>query len=781
SIHKANQDIIYALSSSIIAGPDLNADSQGDFNNALHAVFKSTDGGESWLATTRNTNPDKMSAILLHYPIGVYFNQCSNGEEPNYYYGAGWYDQLLAVDPVNPDVVWVGGLNLFRSDDGGESFGFLVGNDISPSYPGGDMHVLKFHPEYDGVSNSTVVVGSDAGLRMSKNANAEVVYDADAAFCGDATDGLIWENINNNYGVTQFYAGAVFSGGASYMAGAQDVGNWMGNDIDGSNNWRFLFPADGGYMAIDPRNEDHIFATSIRSNFKKSTDRGESWRWHGSQIQDLPIVIMPFEMDPNNPDRLWAAATRLWRSDNQGDYWYPASAAIDGEVIPSGVSFPISTASASAMVISPHDSNIVLVANQLGIYRHETAAEPVQHNTDFVKMNSPREGWVSSLMFDPLERDTVYATYSTYGGKHIWKSIDKGMNWVAIDGVNEGQLPDFPVHKLVINPKNTQQLYIGTESGVFVSLDGGLHWAVENTGFSNVIVEFLVIDESEDEVNLFAFTFGRGAWKVPLSDLEGINGYEIDDQVSGSWYLSEQSGHGLILQVLENDSLLAFWFVYHQGEQFWLVGNGHIEGNHVSIDLSKQSGADFPPDFNSSDVVSEPWGNLDVVFADGSNMGISWNPKDGSEFTPASMKMTKLTTISSSSDNAVQACHSGAWYDPEQNGHGFIVEVIEINGVDHMLVYWFTFDNGKPIWLLGQGEISGDVTELSTVITTGAFFPPAFQSSDVSQQPWGTMSVEFTDENNGMVSWHPSLEGYASGSLNIKRLTQLAGQHCSTL
>ena len=109
----------------------------------------------------------------------------------------------------------------------------------------------------------------------------------------------------------------------------------------------------------------------------------------------------------------------------------------------------------------------------------------------------------------------VYATYATFGGAHVWKSLDGGTNWQSVDGIGgAGALPDLPVHSLAIDPRHPQRLYVGTDLGVFVSLDGGATWAVEDSGFANVDTESLVMAPPY----LFAFTHGRGAWRARLPD-----------------------------------------------------------------------------------------------------------------------------------------------------------------------------------------------------------------------------------------------------------------------
>ena len=87
-----------------------------------------------------------------------------------------------------------------------------------------------------------------------------------------------------------------------------------------------------------------------------------------------------------------------------------------------------------------------------------------------------------------------------------------------MDGAGEGALPDIPVHSLVVDPTRPTRLFIGTDLGVFVSLDRGMSWSVETSGFPNAVTESLAIGRGPEGVSLFAFTHGRGAWRVRLGE-----------------------------------------------------------------------------------------------------------------------------------------------------------------------------------------------------------------------------------------------------------------------
>ncbi len=121
------------------------------------------------------------------------------------------------------------------------------------------------------------------------------------------------------------------------------------------------------------------------------------------------------------------------------------------------------------------------------------------------------------MAFHPTDRSIAYATYATFGGTHVWKSTDSGASWNGIDGVAGAALPDIPVHSIVMDPGDPSRLYVGTDLGSIVSLDGGAHWAVENSGFANVVTHKLWVNSIGQAHTLFAFTHGRGAYRVPLT------------------------------------------------------------------------------------------------------------------------------------------------------------------------------------------------------------------------------------------------------------------------
>lgn len=503
AIAPSNQEIIYALASSIDFGP---------YELGLHAVFRSTSGGAatSWTTQVSNSSQNKLNTLLLSNPLVATLTDCQF-DLFNDFLNQGWYDIVIAVDPLDPDRVWVGGVDLFRSDDGGRNWGVgsywwveNTGTVKSSPYAHADQHTIVFHPQYNGAGNQTMFVGSDGGLFRTDNARAAVAT-GNTATCKGENSAVRWISINNNYGVTQFYSGAVSPNGKTYIGGTQDNGTLLGTDGGGVNAWKGINGGDGGYSAVDFTNPNTLFASFLDITFVKSTDGGGTFGDATAGINDIGLLITPFLMDPSDPQRLWTGGDFIWRTDNGAAGWFRAS------TLTAGIT------QVSAIAIAQTDSNRALVGMADGFIHRNSNALTVVSTTSWPSTR-PRFGWVSSLAIDPGSKDIAYATYSTFGGTHVWRSMDGGATWSALDGAGAGALPDVPVHSIAIDPSNTARLYIGTDVGIFVSTDGGANWAVETSGFPNVITEALQIQVANGATNLYAFTHGRGAWRVMLNN-----------------------------------------------------------------------------------------------------------------------------------------------------------------------------------------------------------------------------------------------------------------------
>lgn len=774
SIHKANQNIIYASSANTDGGVDLSGDGFADLHNGLHAIFRSNDGGLTWEATLRNTDSNKLNTQLFSYAEGAL--GC-NGSI--WYYSAGWYNQAIVVNPIDPDVVWVAGMEIYRSDDGGHNFGMashwdaIYYNDINVegAYVHADQHSMVFHPAYDGINNKTLYSTNDGGIYLTDDDSQPVMY-GNSAPCYPPSNGVKWDNINNNYAISQFYTGDVFNTGDTYIAGAQDNGTVYGSDSLGLNGWYSINGGDGSELAINKLDQNNYYVSSQNANIHRTNDNGQTWKSIRNGLTGRYIFITPFKLDPNNTNNIFLGGNSLWYSPNRGDSWISTSPNL-------GYQYSKIT---SALAIAPNNSSHVIYANREKIFTNRNSMNEIPVVN--IKESSPRYGWVSSIEFEPNNENIAYATYSTFGGVHVWKTIDGGNSWLPIDGQGQGQLPDVPVHSIVIDPNNNQRLFIGTDLGVFVSVDGGNNWAVENTGFSQVITERLVINTPDDGSTpyLFAFTYGRGVWRVPLNELDAQPDFSINDNISGLWYNPSQSGHGLQVEVFKQNGenkLFVSWYAYLNENPIWISGIGTIQNNKSIIDVIITDNTGFPPgDFTASDVERIPWGSIILDFSGENNGQLSWS-SILPEYNNGSLSIQKLTSISEDHTNSgINACHSGSWYNSTQSGHGYMVEVIDsIEGL-MMVLTWFTYFEGQQYWILATGLVNGETATLMAKSGYGSSFPPNFESSDIIFENWGEITFTKIDDNNAQINWQSKITGFDSNTIAVSRLTQLSGHEC---
>ncbi len=505
AVAPSNQDVVYALAAS---------NDRGAYEQALHAVFRSVDGGDpgTFMARVRNTDADVQDTLLLHNAMLARMTACGF-TEPSSYLAMGWYVNTIAADPVNPEIVWAAGVDWFRSGDGGQSWGpasfwWAGGPNREPSFLHADQHRMLFHPSYDGIGNQTVFVANDGGVWRTDNARASVSIEVDAT-CDPAGSDVAWRPLNNSYEVTQFYHGLPFPGGKAFLGGTQDNGTQLRRRGGGSNGWQSVFGGDGGYVAINPRDTSVMYVESQNGNLQKSTDGGASF---ASAAVGLPpddggfldpsgsfIFITPFVLDPTQPKVLWIGGGVMYRTVDAARSWQVASRPLKGRV--------------SAIAVAPSESGRVVAATENGlVYFAENALE-ADAGTKWPRRR-PSTAWATWVAFDPNDADVVYLTYGGFGGPHVFRSANGGRRWRSIDGAGDAGLPDIPVHVVVVDPDDGDRLFLGTDLGVFVTTDGGAGWAQENAGFGNIVTESLTLQREGSRLALYAFTHGRGAWKV---------------------------------------------------------------------------------------------------------------------------------------------------------------------------------------------------------------------------------------------------------------------------
>jgi hypothetical protein len=557
AIAPSNQNVIYAMASCISCPAGTNPNfPTANYTDGLLGVFRSTSSGDagSWTTQTRNNSATLQDTLLLSNPVNGALTQCGLGTSQ--FLNQGWYDNVIAVDPTDENKVWAGGVDLFRSDNGGTNWAvasywwFQINgtppNNGDPQLVHADNHIIAFHPGYNGTTNQTMFAGNDGGIYKTDNAKTgNVGYSVgttvgggtitpSSPICGNEfTPGgfftvpspVIWGPLNNNYSVTQFYHGLPYPNGQTYFGGTQDNGTNRGTDAAGPNAWARINGGDGGYVAVNPANTNTLFFETTGLSLRRSTNGGTT---SASVITGIAGDVFPFitvfRMDPNTPTRLWIGGRFMWRTDNNATNWTRTSNAQQ------------TGGSITAMAIAPGNSNLVINGAASGQLRRTTIGLTANAasvlNTVWLQTFTPRgngNGTISWVEYDPSNTNNVWATISNFNGTpnaqgtsagHVFRSTDGGNTWTLADGTqtagNVNAIPDIPAHSVAVDPNDGQRIYVGTDLGVFVSLDGGANWARETTGFSNTVVESLTAVNNNGVTSLFAFTHGRGAFKVTI-------------------------------------------------------------------------------------------------------------------------------------------------------------------------------------------------------------------------------------------------------------------------
>jgi len=473
-------------------------------------VYASVEGktGELWRSANGGQSFTRCTAINV------------DGKPAEFLGDQGWYGNVLwAGDPTDENFVLVGGVNLWKSTDGGGTL-----REISTWWDDNsihaDHHCIVSHPGYDGTSNRTVFFGNDGGIYKAQDIHVPGSEHKPPYVKG-------WTALNNNYGVTQFYGGAIHPGTGRVVAGAQDNGTVCRDPTGATTHWHSWFGGDGGWCASDPSDKNVFYGEYVYLNIHRNTDAcatsdnngdryicGQFWNkttgdWDWKPVpfqiteartQDT-LFIAPFVIDGNNPQRLLAGGLSLWQTMNakagntptSGPRWARIKSSM-GKAI-------------SAIAISPANSDVVWIGHENGavfVSNDATSATPTWLPCTF----SPKR-YCTSIAPHPTDANIAYATFGGFVNDNMWVTKDGGNTWKALGKL----LPAAPVRTLAIHPAKQGNLYAGTEVGVFASQDGGVTWTPTNQGPANVSVEHLFWSGTV----LYAATHGRGMYRIDLT------------------------------------------------------------------------------------------------------------------------------------------------------------------------------------------------------------------------------------------------------------------------
>jgi hypothetical protein len=415
--------------------------------------------------------------------------------------GQAFYDLMLEADPTNDDIVYVGGINSFRSDNGGSTWVKMSQwfDNVNLSVPlvHADIHELSFDPS----NPDKAIIATDGG-----------VYYANSLLGALTSRSAIFSN-NNNYNTTQFYWGAIGQNQANdqFLAGAQDNGsNFITGGTNGLNASTEVLGGDGGYCFIDKEGQYIITSTQYNRYYRFNLpDTSE-----GIEIVRDPSSIGSFINQADLDDNLEilytngssATTVQLSRFEN-----------VDGDT-PSRVDFTdaLFTSRPTVIEVSPFtttSTNLFVGTSSGQLLKVEGA-----NITNPVWTDITGPGFVGSISSVRLgnNENEIMVTFHNYGVQNIWYTTDGGTTWLN----KEGDFPDIPVKAIMMNPLINDEVIIGTELGVWRTSNFSSTnptWLQAINGMQNVKVTSFALRTSDNTV--LATTYGRGMFTGKFTDI----------------------------------------------------------------------------------------------------------------------------------------------------------------------------------------------------------------------------------------------------------------------
>jgi len=453
------------------------------------ALFRSDDAGESWAEVNNSFNVS----------------------------GRPFYFARLAADPKNPDRVYKPGFFLTVSEDGGKSFSAAFSTSEGPGESlHSDLHALWINPE----NPDQMLLGTDGGVYQSLDRANH------------------WRFLSN-LPVAQFYhVSADMADPYNVYGGLQDNGTWMGPSraADGIANrhWRNIGMGDGFWAFSDPADSDYAYVEyqgAMISRVRKST--GEA-----KEIKPLPRSgepdfrfnwNAPIHMSANHPGTIYLGGQFLFRSRDHGESWDRISPdlttndpARQHQEMSGGLTIDNSDAEKFETIYtiaeSPKNADVIWAGTDDG--NVQITRDGGKHWTNVAKNVSglPSGTWVSTIEASHFDPATAYATFDGHATgdmkTYVYRTKDYGKTWTSL---STSELSGY-AHVVREDFVNANLLFVGTEFGLFISIDGGAHWAQFKGSLPNVAVRDIAIHPRESD--LILATHGRGIYI--LDDLTAI-------------------------------------------------------------------------------------------------------------------------------------------------------------------------------------------------------------------------------------------------------------------
>jgi len=440
------------------SGPDtVYAVAGKNSDQGFAGCWRSTDGGANWSARLlEGDGPNPLGWTVDGTDVG----------------GQAWYDLCLAVDPQDADRLYLGGVNLWSSGDGGQQWscsGHWYAGGERP-YLHADQHGLQF------LDDGRLLVANDGGA---------FVFDPDNSTAYDRSAGL---------DITQAYRTDLDPQSIDrFIVGTQDNGTFLKHD----GEWEHILGGDGFQCAFHDALDDVLYASLYYGQLFRSDDGGNAFQEiadnAGSDVDGQGAWLTPWEVSPFNSDWVYVAKDRVYRSTNRGNDWTAMDVISGGEC--------------TAMALAPSDVSRLYVVKEYRLFQSA-------NGQNFTELDPPNGfDWIADIHVAADDADHLWAALSNYNDSlKVMESTDGGLSWANL---SEG-LPPAPVNCLERNSE-TGTLYAGTDVGIYrCDAAAGAQWERMSVGLPNVVVSDLMLHAPSGR--LVCATYGRGVYTMDLPD-----------------------------------------------------------------------------------------------------------------------------------------------------------------------------------------------------------------------------------------------------------------------
>jgi photosystem II stability/assembly factor-like uncharacterized protein len=445
-------------------------------------VYRSDNGGKSWAKTHEG------------YLDGLY----------NSY---GYYFGQIRHAPTQPQTIYIMGVPILRSDDGGKTFKSINGDNVHA-----DHHALWVNPDRHG----HLILGNDGGINIS--------YD----------NGESWNKCNSP-AVGQFYAVAVdMAKPYQVYGGLQDNGVWVGPSTyrsgtrwhsSGQYPYQSIMGGDGMQVAIDTRDNRTVYTGYQFGNYYRIKNGNSEYITPRHDLGERPYRWnwqSPIHLSVHNQDILYMGAERVFRSFDRGENF----SAISDDLTQGGVKGNVPYGTLSTIHESPLKFGLLYAGSDDGLIHHSPDGG---NNWIRISDDLPQNFWVSRVQASQHEENRVYCALNGYRWDafqaHIYRSEDNGTNWQRIGF----DLPAEPVNVIKEDPVNPDILYVGTDHGLYISLDRGGAFMLMGKELPAVAIHDLVVHPREKE--LIIGTHGRSIYKADVSMVQQLKPELLKEEI----------------------------------------------------------------------------------------------------------------------------------------------------------------------------------------------------------------------------------------------------------